>query len=117
VTVAKRWELHQLDVNNAFLHGDLDEEIYNKLPPGFRCNGDNKACRLKKSLYGLHQTTRQWFAKLSSKLCEYGLFVHVQITLYSHIVRGAIFMALVLYVDDIVLTGNDIEACKKFNAY
>jgi len=54
VAVTKGWELHQMDVKNAFLHGDL-EEVYRKLLPGFTSNTPNKACRLQKSLYGLRQ--------------------------------------------------------------
>ncbi|CAM8905846.1 unnamed protein product [Rhodiola kirilowii] len=51
--------LQQMDVKTAFLHGDLDEEIYMKQPEGFEVNGKEKlVCNLKKSLYGLKQASR-----------------------------------------------------------
>ena len=60
-------ELQQLDVKNTFLHGDLDEEIYMEQPKGFVQNRNKKfVCRLKKSLYGLKQSLRQWYKKFNS---------------------------------------------------
>jgi len=72
VAAAKNWEVHQIDVHNAFLYGDLEEEVYMKLPPGFQVSVPVKVCKLKKSLYGLKQTPRCWFAKLSTALKGYG---------------------------------------------
>ena len=117
VAVSKGWDLHQLDVNNAFLHGDLDEEVYMMLPPGFTCSTPHKVCRLQKSLYGLRQAPRQWFAKLSSKLREYG-FIHsyADYSLFTYR-KENVFMALLVYVDDIVLASNDHHACNEFKSY
>ena len=56
------WDLHQLDIKNVFLHGDLQEEMYIEQPPGFVAQGEiRKVCRLQKSLYGLKQSPREWF--------------------------------------------------------
>ena len=58
------WQLLQYDVKNAFLHRDLDEEIYMNILPGFEGNTDNKVCKLKKTLYGLKQSPRAWLGDL-----------------------------------------------------
>lgn len=67
------WSLHQLDVKNAFLNGELEEEVFMKAPPGFEemTNG-GKVCKLKKSLYGLKQSPRAWFERFTRAVKEQG---------------------------------------------
>ena len=112
VAAAKKWSLHQLDISNAFLNGDLAEEIYMTLPPGYTPKeGDvlppNAVCRLRKSLYGLKQASRQWFLKFSYTLMSLGFRQsHADHTLFVRNVHGK-YVAVLVYVDDIVITSND----------
>jgi hypothetical protein len=64
---SKGWEFHQMDMKNAFLHGDLSEEIYMEQPQGFM-QDSSLVCRLKNSLYGLKQDLRAWYSKMDSYL-------------------------------------------------
>ncbi|PKI31322.1 hypothetical protein CRG98_048287 [Punica granatum] len=68
VAVARRWIIHQIDVNNAFLYEDLEEEVYMELPSGFSILKSGDVCRLHKSLYGLRQASGNWFSKFADAL-------------------------------------------------
>ncbi|RVX14100.1 Retrovirus-related Pol polyprotein from transposon RE1 [Vitis vinifera] len=117
IAAAKQWYLHQLDVNNAFLHGDLNEEVYMQLPPGFSTPNDPRVCKLKKSLYGLRQASRQWYSKLSSSLLKFGFSqAKADSSLFIRQTSTS-FIALLIYVDDVIIASNDlkeIDAVKKF---
>jgi len=88
-----------------------------QLPLGFNTPSPNKVCKLRKWLYGLHQAPRQWFAKLSAKLSDYG-FVrsYVGYSLFNYR-KGSTLVALLAYIDDIILADNDSHICKEFKVY
>lgn len=117
LAVKNNWTLHQLDIDNAFLYGDLVEDVYMTPPPGYHTNSDNKVCKLVKSLYGLKQAPRKWNEKLTSALIENGFTQSKSDYSLFTKVANSVFVALLVYVDDIVITGNcakEIESCKKF---
>eukprot|EP00253_Pinus_taeda_P017693 PITA_17693 len=102
-----KWEVHQMDVKSAFLQGDLHEEIYMEQPIGFIQTDSSLVCRLKKSLYGLKQAPRAWYAKMDSFLLESGFSrCYSDNTVYTKKVGNSLII-LVLYVDDLILTGSD----------
>jgi hypothetical protein len=99
---AKGWSLHQMDVKNAFLHGDLQEEVYMEQPPGYVDQTlPNLVCRLKKALYGLKQAPRVWLDKIGWYLdiSEFQTS-NVDFSLYVKKIDCEI---IVIYVDDLII--------------
>lgn len=115
IAISKKWLLSQMDVNNAFLHGTLSEEVYMSQPPGFiHQNFPHHVCKLHKSLYGLKQAPRAWYNELKSFVVAYGfsnsksdpsLFIYNKDNVISY---------FLVYVDDILLTGNDSSSLHNF---
>jgi hypothetical protein len=103
------WPLFQLDVKNAFLHGDLHEEVYMEQPPGFVAQGKSQGhvCKLKKALYGLKQSPRAWFEKFSEAVLKFGLQRCQTNHSAFHLHTSAGYIFLVVYVEDIVIIGDD----------
>lgn len=109
-------------MNNAFLNGDLDEEVYTELPKGYLIQRESIAdtklvCKLHKSLYGLKQASRQWNVKLTAALLEYGFiqsksnYSLFTMRLYGH------FLTVLVYIDDILIGCESSAVLEKFKSY
>ena len=111
------YEVHQMDVHNAFLHGDLNEEVYMKIPQGFSSSNETRVCRLRKSLYGLKQAPRCWFAKLTEALIKYG-FTQTKsdysLFVYS---KNGVSIRLLAYVDDLIISGSTLAEIQSLKDY
>nr|GEV13541.1 polyprotein, putative [Tanacetum cinerariifolium] len=111
-------ELHQLDMKNAFLHGDLEEEVYMEQPSGFVAQGEyGRVCKLKKDFYGLKQSSRACFGIFSNAVIKFGLRKSVYDYFVFYSSSNACCILLVVYVDDIVITGSDKAGIKILKSF
>lgn len=117
IALNKGWDIRQLDVQNAFLHGTITEDIYMHQPPGFV---DKKyphyVCKLEKALYGLKQVPRPWNARFSQLLIKLGFVTtksDASLFVYAH--HGELTY-LLLYVDDVILTGSNKHLLDKIRS-
>ncbi|CAH9101687.1 unnamed protein product [Cuscuta europaea] len=103
VAAIQHWELHQMDVDNAFLHGDLHEEVYMHLPPGYTTSSPGQVRRLHRSLYGLRHAPCCWFSKLTTALRRYDIG-HMKYFLVLEVARNpyGIFLCQRKYLLDIL---------------
>ncbi|WCJ29450.1 Retrovirus-related Pol polyprotein from transposon TNT 1-94 [Euphorbia peplus] len=111
-------ELHQMDVKTAFLNGELNEEIYMEQPVGFVVPGcEQKVCKLNKSIYGLKQSSRQWYIRFHNQMISNDFKILEE----DHCVyikrSGRKFVILSLYVDDILIAGNDIAFVNQIKSW
>ncbi|GKC23062.1 retrovirus-related pol polyprotein from transposon TNT 1-94, partial [Tanacetum coccineum] len=106
--VQKGYQIEQLYINNAFLHGDLHEEVYMTVLQGYTQKLlPNTICELTKSLYGLKKASMQWFEKLTSFLLQLGFKQNYVDTSLFTITHQGSFTTILVYVDDILIVGKD----------
>lgn len=106
LALTHNWTIQQIDVNNAFLNGLLQEEVYMVQPPGFEASHKTLVCRLKRALYGLKQAPRAWYERLAATLVQFGFTTSrcdPSLFVYS---KNNISIYVLVYVDDIIITGS-----------
>jgi len=107
VALSQGWSLRQLDVQNAFLHGVLDEEVYMQQPLGYvDPQRPNYVCKLDKALYGLKQAPRAWYARLCGKLQQLGFVPSKADTSLFYYRKGGNRLFVLVYVDDIIVASS-----------
>ena len=111
-------EAYQLDVKTAFLNGELEEEIYMEIPDGYECDEKTKSTKvfkLQKALYGLKISPKKWNNKFTKEVEDLGLQNDIDEPCLFTWRKNGKFVILILYVDDIIITGNDkqkLDECK-----
>ena len=108
IAVNNKWPLRQLDVNNAFLHDQLQENVFMVQPPGFIDSTlPSHICRLKKSLYGLKQAPRAWYQELHTSLLQLEFQQSKSDSSLFIYTCDGVTIFLLVYVDDLLITGSD----------
>ena len=112
------YEIWQMDVKTAFLNGNIEEELYMVQPKGFADPKDaDKVCKLQRSIYGLKQASRSWNRRFDKVVKDFRFIqTHGEACIYKK-VSGSSVAFLILYVDDILLIGNDIELLNSVKGY
>jgi hypothetical protein len=111
LAIFQGWCLKQLDVQNVFLHGVLEEEVYMRQLPGYEDkNNPSYVCKLDKAIYGLKHAPRAWYSRLSARLCELGFVPSKSDTSLFIYNRPGIMMYMLIYVDDIIVASSSSEA-------
>jgi histone deacetylase 1/2 len=111
IAVSRGWYLRQLDVQNAFLHDFLEEEVYMRQPPGYEDkNTPRYVCKLDKALYGLKQAPRAWYSRLSGRLQKLGFKPSKADTSLFYYRKGSHVIFMLIYVDDIIVASSSSEA-------
>lgn len=109
IAAALDYEIWQMDVKTAFLNGNLDERIYMAQPDGFVDKGqETKVCELLKSIYGLKQASRSWNIRFDETVKSFGFEQSIDEPCVYKLIHEGKVVFLVLYVDDILLIGNDV---------
>ncbi|KAL0333067.1 UNVERIFIED_CONTAM: putative mitochondrial protein [Sesamum calycinum] len=116
VAASEGWYIHQLNVNNAFLHGYLDEEIYMDTPEGYPVPLGH-VCKLQKSFYGLKQASRQWNHEFTTKMELFGFKQSKNDYCLFTKLTSASFVALLVYVDDILIAGPSESHISEVKSY
>jgi hypothetical protein len=110
LTVSHGWSLRQVDVSNDFLHGFLSEDVYMQQPPGFEdARYPSHVCKLQRSIYGLKQSPRAWYARLSQLLHQLGFTSSKADTSLFIFAQDGVHIYMLVYVDDIVIVGSTPE--------
>uniref|UniRef100_A0A2N9HBX8 Reverse transcriptase Ty1/copia-type domain-containing protein n=1 Tax=Fagus sylvatica TaxID=28930 RepID=A0A2N9HBX8_FAGSY len=111
LAISSGWSLRQIDIQNAFLHGNLTEQVFMSQPPGYQNpNYPTHVCLLQKAIYGLKQAPRAWFSRLSSRLIAFGFHGSRSDSSLFIYTKASVIMYVLIYVDDIILTGSHSAA-------
>ena len=116
MATVNNWQVFQLDVKSAFLHGELEEDVYIEQPKGYEQKGEEeKVLKLRKALYGLKQAPRAWYSRIEAYFVKEGFQkCPSEYTLFAKIQKEGRILIVSIYVDDLIFTGNDEDFINEF---